>query len=233
MQTTRLIAGAILAAGLSVTPARAADVAGQVAKACGGCHQLQGPAIDAIEARRERKAPPLFYAGNKFREEWLIAWLQDPRRIRPAGDYPAPHVQTGTEGDRIEAASLIEHPVLDASNAKDIGAYLMSLTPNDALIAAEDYTPGSIPTRIGAMDFVKFKGCAGCHRDTPELGGVSGPELYTAWERLRPEFVTSYIRDPMAWEPNSLMPNKHLKSEAIYKLANYLKVIGEATEKKQ
>lgn len=59
----------------------AAEVSERVAANCGGCHDLRGPADDSLAARSQRKAPPLFYAGNKFREDWLVAWLQNPTRI--------------------------------------------------------------------------------------------------------------------------------------------------------
>lgn len=130
----------------------------------------------------------------------------------------------------MDAASLTAHPALDAAAATEVASHLMTLRPNDALTAQEDYTPGKVSKRMGAMDFVKFKGCAACHKDTPKLGGLSGPELHTAWQRLQPEYITSYIRDPAAWEPRSLMPNLQLESGPIHKLANYLRAIGEDPE---
>lgn len=228
------LAGLALALGTAAAvPAAGHDIADHVAADCGGCHQLSGPADTGVEARQQRKAPPLFYAGNKFREDWLAGWLQEPTRIRPAGDFAPAHVKPSPEGDVIDAATLDKHPSLDAGTAAEVAAYLMTLRPHDQLIAAEDYTPGKVSLRMGAMDFVKFKGCAACHKDTPKLGGLSGPELYTAWQRLQPAFITSYIRDPAAWEPRSLMPNQHLESGPIHKLANYLRAIGENTEKPQ
>jgi len=215
-----------LLAGFGLTAANAADVADQVASDCGACHQLSGTA-DSLQARAERKAPTLSYAGNKFQEAWLVSWLQSPGRIRPAGDFPLTHAKTGPDGDVIDEAALIQHPSLSEADARTVAAYLMTLTPHSDLIAAEDYTPGKVPERLGAMDFVKFKGCGACHRDTPEYGGVSGPELYTAWNRLQPEFIVSYTRNPTAWEPYSIMPNKHLQTPQIHKIADYLKVIGE------
>ena len=224
---------ATLVVTLATSSLHAADIAEAVATDCGACHQLTGPAATELQSLPDRGGPPLFYAGNKFREDWLVTWLQDPTRIRPAGDYPPAHVVTGSGGDEIDEETLVDHPALPAETALEVATYLMTLTPHDQLIAAEDYTPQNIPETLGAMDFVKFKGCAACHRDTPELGGVSGPELYTAWARLQPEYIVSYIRNPIAWEPLSLMPNKHLQTEAIHKLANYLRVISEPTEANQ
>lgn len=228
MAMTRLPAA--LAAALLALPGpapAAADTAEEVVARCGGCHQLQPPAENGLAARTGRKAPPLYYAGNKFREAWLVRWLQEPARIRPAGDFPPAHVKTGAEGDVVDPTTLSPHPALDEATAKRFAAWLMTLTPHDDLIAAESYEPGRISERMGAMDFVKFKGCGACHRDTPRYGGLSGPELYTAWQRLQPAFMVSYIRDPVAWEPASLMPVKHLKTPQIHKLVDYLRVIGE------
>jgi mono/diheme cytochrome c family protein len=194
-------------------------------KQCSACHQLTGPADTDPGKRFTRKGPPLFYAGNKFRPEWLEGWLQNPVRIRPAGDFPAVQPAPEAKGDVVKAASLADHPKLDAVSAKIMAAYLMTLVPKSALIGRESYTPGHVSPRLGAMDFVKFKGCAACHKDTPKYGGVSGPELYTAWQRLQPAFIVSYIRDPMAWDPRSIMPNKHLNDGSIHKLANYLRTL--------
>lgn len=201
------------------------------AQQCSNCHLLEQPAQATLASRTERVAPPLFYSGNKFRREWLVNWLQDPRQIRPAGDFPPEHVRTVNGVDKIDETSFVEHPVVSANEVETVADWLMSLTPHQALIEAEsNYSPGNVSPRMGAMDFVKFKGCGACHRDTPEYGGFSGPELYTAWERLQPGFIVSYIRNPTAWEPYSLMPNKALQEPQIHKLADYLKVISAQEE---
>lgn len=211
----------------------AAEPAEMVSEQCSGCHQIEGPANTDLQARRERAAPPLFFAGNKFREDWLVTWLQSPTRIRPAGDFSPAHTKTTADGDVVDESTLAEHPAVDAETATAMAAYLMTLRPKDDLIAAEaSYAPAPVPERLGAMDFVKFKGCGACHKDTPKYGGVSGPELYTAWHRLQPEFAVSYIRNPTAWEPNTLMPVKHLQDAPIHKLVNYLKTIGQTGEAK-
>lgn len=223
--------GAALLAVLPAGPTLAADPPAQFLKECAACHALQAPKDASLAARTERKGPPLYFAGNKFRREWLAAWLQQPVRIRPSGDFPAGHTRTGAGGDAVDPASLSGHPRVAAGAVGEIADFLMSLKPKAGLLAQESYTPGRVPARMGAMDFVKFKGCGACHKDTPKYGGPSGPELYTAWQRLQPAFIVSYIRDPTKWEARSLMPNKHLNTEAIHKLADYLRTIGETEEK--
>lgn len=206
-----------------------ADTAAEVKVQCGSCHALEAPDYAAlgIRERIERKGPPLHYAGNKFRREWLVSWLQNPVRIRPAGVYPPANVRVTAEGDVIDEARLSKHPALPPSQAEAVADYLMGLRPFDDRIKAQTYQPGSIALRLGQMNFGKFKGCDGCHQDAPGRGGVSGPELYTAWQRLQPAFISAYIADPAAWDPYSMMPKGDLNEDSVHKLANYLKAIGE------
>lgn len=223
-----LTAGAIVLGWVS--PTLGEDAGRIVEEHCATCHSLTELPSDDLKARQERIAPPLAYAGNKFRKEWIAGWLQKPTRLRPAGDFPPAHVQSSEQGDGINEESLPIHPSFDAEVAEAAADHLATLRPHNDLIAAETYTPGKVPERLGAMDFIKFKGCGACHEDAPGYGGVSGPELYTAWQRLQPEFIVSYIRNPTKWEPRSLMPVKHLKTEQIHKLADYLHTIGDKGE---
>lgn len=226
--TTIASAAGVLSAALALADAAAADGAAVVAAQCGGCHALERPdeALGLAE-RAQRKAPPLHYAGNKFREDWLVRWLQDPVTIRPGGVFAPAHAVSTPEGDMIDEDTLPEHPVLGADEAKAVARHLMTLRPHDDLIAAQSYEPGTVALRMGQMNFSKFKGCDSCHQDTPDFGGVSGPELYTAWERLQPAFITSYIADPTAWDPNTMMPRGSLNAAEVHKLADYLKALAE------
>lgn len=216
----------LIAALLGLPLAAQADPAALVQQKCATCHAVKPPE-QGIAERAARKAPPLHYAGNKFRRDWLIAWLQKPTRLRPAGVFP-PALAKGTpKGDVVPPEALPEHPALAAAEAEAAADFLMTLRALDKVLAAEAYEPGSISPRMGEMNFGKFRGCNACHQDAPGRGGVSGPELYSAWSRLQPKFISSYIANPLAWDPHSMMPAAELKDDVVHKLANYLKVIGE------
>lgn len=218
-------AAALLAAGIPL--AASADGASDAQAQCASCHALTHDYSTApVTERAERKAPPLDYAGNKFQREWLVGWLQKPVRLRPAGVFPPQHVKVGPDGDTVDAASLIEHPALPAAQAESIADYLMTLKPFDELIKAETYQPGTIAKRMGQMNFGKFKGCDACHQDAPANGGLSGPELYTAWQRLQPAFIASYTSNPVAWDTHTLMPKGDLNAASVKKIADYLKLVG-------
>lgn len=206
--------------------ASAADGMAVLQKDCVSCHSLQGPAPQTLQALWDRKGPDLFYAGNKYRQEWLVAWLQKPQRIRPAGEFYRDHIKPGAKGDEIDASTLVNHVALSKDDAVAVSAELMKLKPHDDLIAKEKIAPGSIDKSMGEMNFDKFQGCMACHLIEPEYGGFSGPEVYTAAQRLQPEFMASFIRDPQAWDPKTWMPNKHVSDSSIQKLVQYLATLG-------
>jgi len=213
----------------TVDTARAETMAQYMENNCISCHALKKPDYKSlgISERIERKGPPLFFSGNKFRKEWLVSWLQKPVRIRSGGSFPPSHTVVTDEGDVINIKTLKGHPVVSKQLSELIADYLMQFRPNDALIEQENYQAKPISMVMGKMNFNKFKGCAACHSDSKGSGGVSGPELYTSWKRLQPAFISSYIKNPIAWDAHSMMSKKHLKDKDIHKLVNYLKIIKE------
>lgn len=63
--------------------------------------------------------------------------------------------------------------------------------------------------------------CKRCHRIGAE-GGDTGPDLTFVGFRKSPEFLALWLKDPAAWQPNTLMPNFSLSDEARGQLAAYL-----------
>ena len=99
---------------------------GMLQKSCSGCHNLTGPAAQTLKEAFAKKGPALFYAGNKYREEWLVSWLQNPKRIRPAGMYYGDHIKSGPKGDEIDTATLKDHVALSKADATAVAAELMA-----------------------------------------------------------------------------------------------------------
>lgn len=220
-----LIAGVSMS--IATVSVRADAVAG-VLSDCMACHAVTQPAEMTLDERMKRIGPSLFYAGNKYQAEWLESWLQNPTRLHPAGVYYGQHVVVTDEGDIVSESDLVTHPKLNQQQAQEATKALMTLQAKSELVA--DLKPGEIKKasrRMGSMNFRKFKGCASCHRDSADDGGVSGPELYTAFERFQLTYLISYMQNPQAWEPKSLMPNQHLKQKDVEKLVGYLKTLSE------
>lgn len=224
----KMICRLALPVSLLVLPlvASAADGMEVLQKACVSCHNLKGPAPQTLQALWDRKGPDLFYAGNKYRQEWLVEWLQKPQRIRPAGEFYGKHIKPGAKSDEVDATTLENHVALSKDDAVAVADELMKLRPHDDLIAKEKIEPGKIDKQMGEMNFDKFWGCMACHLIEPEYGGFSGPELYTVANRLQPEFIASFIRNPQAWEPKTWMPSKGVSEGAIQKFIRYFVVLS-------
>ena len=146
---------------------------------CTGCHYTDGPAKEkTIADQLAKKGPELWYAGSKFQKDWLAAWLEDPKPIRPLKYNSLAEPNPG------------DHPKLAAAEAAAVTDFLMTLT-SDAV------EKGSIkPKRNpkGKLIFAKKMPCSGCHlypakKKAKFKGGNSGPSLRWAGKRLNPDWI--------------------------------------------
>jgi len=202
---------------------------------CASCHDLKGPAPQTIHELWRRDAPDLFYAGDKFRREWLVSWLQKPVRIRPAGVNYLRNINStpthqdsskvGRKYDVLWGAVLkpLKHIKLNKSDAKKAADALMQMKPHYALIANENFDSSKkVTLDEGELLIDKAHGCLSCHQIEPGYGGYTGAELYTAGRRLQPEYMLSYIKRPKNWDPKIWMPNLRITDEEAQKMVNYL-----------
>ncbi len=222
----------MLAAICCNTPALAENLGkGIFDSQCLSCHDLSKHAPDTLKKLWQRKAPDLSSAGIKYKSTWMKEWLQNPTKIRPAGMFYGNHIKTGEKLDEIELASLVQHPQLSAEQSVPVVEMLMTLKQNQSLVKEGEYKSGTIPRMLGEMMFDKFKGCLACHQIEPGYGGLSGSEMYTAANRFQEDYLISFMRNPQAWEPKTIMPNKHLKERDLQKLVHYLSALGKETFK--
>ena len=224
---TGLTAGYLAAALLLSIPASADSGQDILEKKCSGCHNLTGPAPQTLKAVQERKGPDLFYAGNKYRKEWLEEWMQEPRRIRPAGMYYGKHIKAGDEHDVIDPSTLDPHMAVSEEQAEAIADALMTYKAKSDLVSAGEYQPGHISLSMGELMFDKFRGCLACHQIEPGYGGLSGPEVYTVAKRLQDDYLMSYMRNPKAWDPKVFMPSGYIREKDLAKFVHYFHALSE------
>jgi cbb3-type cytochrome oxidase cytochrome c subunit len=170
-----------------------------------------------------REGPDLYYAGVKFNKEWLVAWLQNPTAIRPAGVMYRRAIKADADGgpDVVDPVLVPAHPKLSTTDATAAADALMSLGIDAGLVekgAFKQEAPGS----MAPMLFNKLRGCSSCHSGKPGSGGFSGPELYTAGDRLQADYMVEYIRSPQKFDPHVWMPALGLKDGDVQKLTGYL-----------
>ncbi|HEX8249915.1 MAG TPA: c-type cytochrome [Pyrinomonadaceae bacterium] len=196
-----------------------AAVAGQklVQEKCSSCHVVAASnRKDALDVA-QKEAPSLAFAGTKFRRQWLEKWLVAPSALRPAGFLSFRFVDAAPTGDRVNDSRIPAHPALTVEEAKIVAAYLMSLKQTVSTVQLAAVNPGARPHII----FEKVLACGACHQVEPGKGGVSGPELFTAGQRLNQEWANAFMIDPLAWS-NATMPKAEMRPEQLALISNYV-----------
>lgn len=223
MRRVRTYLLALLAA--STLPAMAvADSGAELLESrCASCHALAKPSDASLDRLLTRKGPDLYYAGVKFNKDWLVRWLQEPTVIRPAGVMYRNALKPGAPGttDVVDESLITPHMKLSAADASLAADALLALGGDLGLVEKGAYK--QVPSNaMAAMLFNKLRGCSSCHAGKPGGASHSGPELFTAGERLQPDYVVEYIRDPGKFDPHVWMPRLGLNDADVQKLTGYL-----------
>jgi len=194
------IATLMLILALSLFTATAANAGADEGEAiftakCAVCHSINKPTSrPTIEEALNEKGPNLWYAGSKYKEGFIEGWLKNPKPLR------------GMEYNSLTEKAKGGHLALNEAEAAKVASYLQSLT-------SPDVTDVDIKVRAtvrGRFIFQKKFGCYGCHtirRGAKLVGGLTGPTLTGTAERLNPQWVYSYLKNPRAFSPISPMPN--------------------------
>lgn len=226
-----LAAGATIAALMfsarpaPAEPAAAADAASAIPASCASCHALTKPDNPTVERLWNRKGPDLWYAGDKFNRDWLVSWLQNPTPIRPGGVLWFKHAMPGSPRDTLDTAAIEKHPPVDTASAPRIADALLQLK-SAGLVNPGEFKPEGVNLTMGQMSFGKLRGCTSCHQDKPGQGGLSGPELYDAGKRLKPDYVLAYTRDPQQFDRFIWMPRLTLTDADLQRLTGYVASLG-------
>ena len=183
-------------------------------KNCSECHRLS-------KDGNEKSGPDLFYAGNKFQASWLKQYLQNPVIIRSAGGTGDPDFLKGIE------ANIQKHPVLSKKDAGQITQELMAITLLDL---PEEVDRLELLTK-GQKAKIKYQfertfSCISCHQSLnlagKVRGGISGPSLVNAGNRLQARWVASWLKSPKTYSNKSRMPIYKLKDEARLRLTQFI-----------
>lgn len=165
---------------------------------CTTCHQISGPVKTVpVSERTTIKGPPLWFAGSKFKQEWLLSWLEKPVPIR--------RVKYGT----LEKGNN-DHPALPNADAAQVGEYLMSLTDPELETGVVEAEKLARRKAFSANKlFAKKQVCYGCHlypSNQGEIGGFTGPSLVGAGSRLQLDWIIHFLKDNLRYYPNGRMP---------------------------
>lgn len=145
--------------------------------------------------------PPLFNEGRKVQTKWLHDFLLDPQPIRPAAVLRMPKFNMSS----AEAQAFAEYFA-----AMDNAPYPYEVNPQQS----EAYLTEAAKEHPQRMDvamkiITSSSGCVKCHIIGDYSPGgdpkALGPQLSEVHQRLRPDFVKSWIANPHAHLPYTAM----------------------------
>ena len=180
-------------------------------KKCDSCHGFN------LSSDRNL-APNLRYAGEKFQSEWLEKYLNAPEPIRLMGYSTAPGF--------LKGKAPKSHPAVSSEEAKVLSEFLMTLRS-----VKENNPVDSQPLSKGQKARVKIKferdyGCTACHQAInlahKPRGGLSGPSLVDAGNRLDPGWIYRWLTNPKAYKIKTRMPIFQMTKEDTIGLVKYI-----------
>lgn len=200
---------------------------------CASCHtigggRLTGPDLKDADKRQER--------------EWLIAFMQDPKKVLDSGDAYAAQLVEEARGvvmptlpglTRSLAEKLVDLITVESALEKSHFAGLViserPLTDADVERGRMLFT-GAMPFQGGAP------ACISCHTtiSVPALGGGTlGPDLSTVYSRLEGrKGLAAWLAAPPSAVMQPVFRDKGLESEEILALVAWLRKDAEQGQSK-
>lgn len=172
---------------------------------CAHCHTVKLPEGGTLKA--EDNPPSLSHIADKTTREWIFAWLKDPQAYAATATMP--------------------NFKLSDDDARDISAFLIA---NSASITGDQITlPPSAqkaadPTAGASLYGESF--CATCHAVQNAagniVGGDIGPELTRVGNKVKPEWLAAWIKNPRIYDPPTEMPHYRFSDEQVATLSGFL-----------
>jgi len=182
-------------------------------RGCQACHNVKGSVYITVNA--ERPGPELTHLAGKVDLNWLVSWIQSPRKVHSRTLMP----EFGEKGKG-----------LPQREAEQIAAFLLNNSSPPFLTEAalaygksrDNRTENAVGSEKGRKIFLE-RGCLACH----ELGKLrsSGPKrisLDAIGDKVSHAWLYSWLEDPARISPDTAMPKFDLKSDEIESLCDFL-----------
>jgi len=205
----KLLKTLILSGLLFSAPASAGVLAD---KNCGSCHRLK-----AEEIEKNFTGPDLHYSGNKFQPEWLKQFLINPEVIRPAGFVTDPGFLPRTD--------IPPHASSSIEDANTLTKELMTLKISTLTPVNPEPLSKGLRAKI-KYQFERTFGCISCHQSLnlagKVRGGISGPSLVNAGNRLQADWVSDWLKTPETYIAKSRMPSYKMEPATLEQFTRFL-----------
>jgi mono/diheme cytochrome c family protein len=174
---------------------------------CVHCHALTLP--DGARLTPNDHPPSLEHVAQKTTREWIFAWIKNPQAYSSSATMP--NFQLSDNDARDISTFLISQ-----STAVEGGGAPQSSTPT---------TPSDAATQAGSSAYGESF-CASCHAMQNAagllVGGNVGPELTGIGTKAKPDWLREWIRNPKAYDPETLMPHYRFDAKQLSLIAGFL-----------
>ncbi len=170
---------------------------------CVHCHTIKLP--DGSTLPPTDDPPSLSHIADKTTREWIYAWLKDPQAYAVSATMP--------------------NYKLSDPDARDLSAFLIA---NSTPIVgdAEAVTRGPAPDPTAGASLYGESFCASCHAVQNAagnvVGGDLGPELTRIGNKVKPEWLRAWLRNPRVYDPQTPMPHYRFTDPQLSLLTAYL-----------
>ena len=149
--------------------------------------------------------PSLEHIADKTTREWIYAWLKDPQAYAATATMP--------------------NFKLSDDDARDVSAFLIAnSTPLPGDTAALSAKASSDPAAGATLYGESF--CASCHAVQNAagnlVGGDVGPELTRVGNKVKPEWLQAWLRNPRTYDAETAMPHYRFNDPQVATLSGFL-----------
>jgi mono/diheme cytochrome c family protein len=172
---------------------------------CVRCHTVNLP--DGKRMMATDDPPSLRHIAQKTSREWMYAWIKNPQAY--AATATMPNFQLSDDDARDVSAFLVAQSTPLAELEK---------TPATKTLATADASAG--PSLYGESF------CASCHAVQNAagalVGGDVGPELTRIGNKVNPEWLASWLRNPSVYDADTKMPHYRFDDKQVATLTGFL-----------
>ena len=175
---------------------------------CQGCHLMEnkGGQLVNVMGSPEYAPPNLNTEGKKANPDWLLKFLENPNTIRPNLQVRMPsfHQISNEEWDKIIQ-------------------YFQLIDDNKRLYRSEHMVDESSTAFHAGEKLHEFGACNNCHfygEEFPKQAASTwAPNLSLTKERLNPDWVKEWLKEPQEIMPGTKMPAVYLPTEDVLSVA--------------
>ena len=170
---------------------------------CVHCHTVK--LSDGTTMKATDDPPSLSHIADKTTREWIYAWMKDTSAYSTAATMP--------------------NFKFNDDDARDISAFLVAnstpVTGDQIGIAQKAASDPSAGASLYGESF-----CASCHSVQNAagnmVGGDVGPELTHIGNKVKPEWLQAWLKNPRVYDPPTEMPHYRFTDPQIATLASFL-----------